>query len=247
MRTTDPATNTVLVTESVFRTARSRARAEVTSEILDAARQELTEVGAVALALRAVARRVGMAPSALYRYFASREELLTALIIDAYDGIGACAEASAARTADDPDPTGRWLAVCRAVRDWALAHPHEFTLVYGSPVPGYAAPTDTVGPATRLPHVLAGLLTGAVADGALTPPKRSLPSLVRPEILAAFGRPPAPFGDLVERTIIAWTSLIGTIHFELFGHFRDVIADPDAYFTSAMTVTATLLGLPDSA
>ena len=78
---------------SVPRTARERARAEITAEILDAARGYLATDGAPALSLRAIARDLGMASSALYRYFRSRDELLTRLIIDAYDSLGAAAEA----------------------------------------------------------------------------------------------------------------------------------------------------------
>ena len=84
-------------------------------------------------------------PSADYRYFASRYELLTALIIDAYDSLGEAAEKADARH-EPHDFTGRWLAVCRAVRRWARRHPHEYTLIYGSPVPGYRAPADTTAP-----------------------------------------------------------------------------------------------------
>src|SRR3954471_4349899 len=78
-------------------TARERVRAELTAEITDAARRQLAEVGAAALSLRAVARELGMASSALYRYFPSRNDLLTRLIIDGYDALGEAAE-----KADDP-------------------------------------------------------------------------------------------------------------------------------------------------
>ena len=77
------------MTGSVPRTARERARAEITAEILDAARGYLATDGAPALSLRAIARDLGMASSAVYRYFKSRDELLTRLIIDAYDALGA--------------------------------------------------------------------------------------------------------------------------------------------------------------
>src|SRR3954447_22391926 len=132
-------------------TARERVRAELTGEITDAARRQLAAVGAAALSLRAVPRELGMASSALYRYFPSRDDLLTRLIIDGYDALGAAAE-----EADLPGeaPRTRWLAVCRAVRAWALTHPHEYALLYGSPVPGYTAPPDTVPAAARVGVVL---------------------------------------------------------------------------------------------
>jgi AcrR family transcriptional regulator len=101
---------------------------------------------------------MGMASSAVYRYFPSRDELLTRLIIDGYDALGAAAE-----DADDPTalPRERWLAACRAVRSWALTHPHEYALLYGSPVPGYAAPRDTVPSAARVGVVLGRILGDA--------------------------------------------------------------------------------------
>ena len=133
------------------RTARERVRAEITREITDTARAQLAASGAAALSLRAVARDLGMVSSAIYRYFASRDELLTALIIDGYNAIGAAVEHADATCARD-DYRGRWLAGCRAARAWAVAHPHEYALIYGSPVPGYQAPADTIAPAaTHLP------------------------------------------------------------------------------------------------
>ena len=83
-------------------TARERARAELTTEITDRARAQLATVGAAGLSLRAVARELGMASSAVYRYFPSRDELLTRLIIDGYDALGAAAEA-----ADEPGAAPR--------------------------------------------------------------------------------------------------------------------------------------------
>ena len=125
------------------------------SEIKAVARRHLAEQGAAALSLRAVAREVGMVSSAVYRYFPSRDDLLTALIVDAYDAVGdrrRGTRAGRARTAgveaavDGASPTPSAA--------WALAHPHEYALVYGSPVPGYAAPTDTIDPAARVALVL---------------------------------------------------------------------------------------------
>ena len=149
---------------SAPRTARERARAEITAEILSAARRYLATDGAPALSLRAIARDLGMASSALYRYFGSRDELLTRLIVDAYDSLGAAAEASEAAV-DRDDLPGRFAAVCRAVRTWALANPNEYALIYGSPVPGYVAPADTVGPATRVSILLMLILIEAAAQG----------------------------------------------------------------------------------
>src|SRR5690349_14669400 len=136
-------------------TARQRARAELTREIKEAARRQLAETGAPQLSLRAVARELGLASSALYRYFPSRDDLLTALIIDAYGALGDQLE----KISSGPDPTSprdRWRALCGTVRDWAREHPHEYALVYGTPVPGYQAPQATIAPAVRVFEALAG-------------------------------------------------------------------------------------------
>src|SRR5262249_39240809 len=147
---------------------RARVRAEMTEEIKSIARRHLASDGAN-LSLRAVARDLGVVSSAIYRYFASRDDLLTALIIDAYNSIGEAVERADAAQPHD-DLLGRWLAVAHAVRDWALAQPHEYALIYGSPVPGYQAPQDTVGPATRGTFVLGGMLRDGVELGLLGEP-----------------------------------------------------------------------------
>src|SRR3954454_1962832 len=123
---------------STARGARARARIEITAAIKDEARRQLAAGGAAALSLRAVARELGLVSSALYRYFPSRDDLLTALIIDAYDSLGAAAEAAAVANGT-AGPRSGWRAVCHAIRDWARQNPHEYALIYGSPVPGYQA------------------------------------------------------------------------------------------------------------
>src|SRR6266511_833145 len=138
----------------------------MTDEIKAVARRRLAAEGAN-LSLRAVAREVGMVSSALYRYFPSRDDLLTALIIDAYNSMGEAGEAADAAVADRADLLGRWLAVTRGLRAWALERPHEYALLYGSPVPGYAAPQDTIGPASRPVVVLGAILSDAQAAGLL--------------------------------------------------------------------------------
>ena len=224
-------------------TARDRVRAELTDEITDAARRQLAEVGAAALSLRAVARDVGMVSSAVYRYFPSRDDLLTRLIIDGYDDVGAAAEA-----ADDPaaPPRERWLAVCRAVRSWALAHPHEYALLYGSPVPGYEAPKDTVPAASRVGVVLGRILGDAARSGALPPASGERdPSLVSAEAVAVLGGEHSSLDDTVRvRALLAWSAVFGTISFELFGHFVGSVEDGDRYFDRAMGELAGLIGLP---
>jgi AcrR family transcriptional regulator len=223
------------------RTARDRARAELTEEIKSAARRQLATVGAEALSLRAVSRELGMVSSALYRYFPSRDELLTALIIDAYDALGSAAEAAAG----GDDLVDEWMAIYAAVRDWARAHPHEYALIYGSPISGYKAPQTTVEPAIRVPLLLLGLLQRAQVSGQLVAPADAPePSgLVaqQAEVLVALA-PDVPLAVLV-RTVIVWTQLFGMISFELFGQLVGSMDPADEFFASASRQMAAFVGL----
>ena len=221
--------------------ARERVRAELTAEITDAARRQLAEVGAAALSLRAVAREVGMVSSAVYRYFPSRDDLLTRLIIDGYDDLGAAAEAADAPSAPSAE---RWMAVCRAVRSWALAHPHEYALLYGSPVPGYRAPKDTVPAASRVGVVLGAILGDAAGSGVLPVGTGERdPGLVSDDAVAVLGGEHPALDETVRmRALLAWSALFGTISFELFGHFVGSVEDADRYFDRVMGDLARLIG-----
>jgi AcrR family transcriptional regulator len=227
------------------RTARARARAELTATIKDVARRHLAAEGTAGLSLRAVARELEMSSSAVYRYYASRDELLTALIVDAYDSLGAAAERADERHDPADDLAGRWLAVGRAVRRWALAHPHEYALIYGSPVPGYAAPRDTIAPATRVPTVVAGLVRAAAATGRLGAAEGGgVPGGLAGDIAAI--RSPLFDGvpdEVVVRALTAWTALFGLVSFELFGQYDNVIAHRDEWFDAACRGLARHVGL----
>ncbi|GHG33874.1 TetR family transcriptional regulator [Streptomyces capoamus] len=222
--------------------ARARARQEVTAAIKDAARGQLAAEGAAKLSLRAVARELGMVSSALYRYFPSRDDLLTALIIDAYDSLGAAAE-RARDAAPGAPPADRWTAVCEAVRHWALAHPHEYALIYGSPVPGYSAPQTTVRAASRVGLALIGILRDAHRGPAgLTAPP--LPAALRPEAerMAADLAPDLP-PEVAAPMVAAWAQLFGLIGFELFGQFNRVVEDRETFFRHAVARLAESVGL----
>jgi AcrR family transcriptional regulator len=219
-------------------------RAELTEEIKRTARRHLAERGAANLSLRSVARDVGLVSSALYRYFPSRDALLTALIIDAYDSLGKAVE-EAEGGADRADLLARHRAACHGVRDWALTHPHEYALTYGSPVPGYVAPQDTVGPASRPSNVLVGILVDGVAAGVLRPqPGDWLDPPVRAEMRSMLQTwridvPPT----VLARGLIAWTNLFGAVSFEVFGRLTAIIDDRRAWFDHQVRAMAILVGL----
>ncbi|MGA3351685.1 MAG: TetR/AcrR family transcriptional regulator [Acidimicrobiales bacterium] len=227
---------------AVVPNARQRVKDAVTAEIVTVARDHLATEGADALSLRAIARQMGMASSAIYRYFPSRDELLTALITEAFDALGQVAETAAAA---EGRAFERWQSVCRAVRAWALRHPHEYALIYGSPVPGYEAPEQTVGPASRVALVLAGLLVDAQRAGELTEidaPALSRAMAAEARQLSRLAMPGVPL-SVVARSIVAWTQLFGHLSFELFGQLAGVVKDTELMFEFEIATTAGLLGL----
>ena len=248
---------------STSRTARERARAELITEIKASARTQLAHVGPEGLSLRAVARDLGMVSSALYRYFPNRDALLTALITDAYETIGAAAEQA---VHNHTQPWQQWHAGCRAVRDWATANPREYALIYGSPVPGYEAPQDTVPPASRVALALLepvrrgythnALSETATVDNGLGPPLDSPPlgttlagqlrELTR-QLRTTSPHPAQPLPEpLMARVLIAWTQLFGMVSFELFGHLVGSVDPSDDFFEYAVTQMAWFIGLAPS-
>jgi AcrR family transcriptional regulator len=220
--------------------ARARARAELTEEIKVLARRQLAEGGASALSLRQIARDLGMVSSAVYRYFASRDELLTALIVESYEAVGAVAEDAAA------DRRGgfrsRWLRVTKAIRSWAIEHPHDYALIYGTPVPGYRAPQDTIPAALRVSVVALDVVRDAVEAGEVTTVANvSIPRSVRRDLAAVRAFAPGVSDDILSRALLAWTHMFGTISFELFGHLHNVIDDYDGFFELQMGRAADIV------
>ena len=228
------------------RTGRTDRGADMRERILAAAREELAAAGPTALSVRSIARRHGVAAGGLYRYVEGRDDLLTALILEAYEDLGAAAEQAAAGT--ERTPAQQWVAVWLAVRERALERPHDFALVYGTPVIGYAAPARTVTAATRLIRVLAQLAVHAHP----APDPDAAPDAALAEDLAtvrAWSREMLEDGDQVTDEVAllvlrGWTEGIGTIGFELHGHFVGSIRHGEAYLAHVARAQARALGLP---
>jgi hypothetical protein len=159
----------------------------------------------------------------------------------AYNEIG-----DAAEQADDPRnaPGERWLAVWRGVRDWALANRHEYALLFGTPVPGYAAPHITVEVAGRMPLVLARIVADAEQAGALAPPPGPpvAPEAVNPDMLVLL-RDTTFGGEQTARLVLAWNRLVGILGFELHGHLVNVTADDAAFFDYTARTEGAFNGL----
>ncbi|MFF2083300.1 TetR/AcrR family transcriptional regulator [Nocardia sp. NPDC058176] len=207
---------------------RARARAQTIAEIKRIGREHLTSQGAAALSLRAVARDLGMVSSAVYRYVSSRDELLTMLVVDGYNALGDAVDTALTDAPDDPATRFRILA--RTVREWALAEPAWYGLLYGTPVPGYDAPAeDTSAPGERVISTMLRVIDGAYRAGLLTPPG------AEPAISA---RTAADFTAIREEfdlatpdwlfaaALGAWTTLFGAVNFDVFDMYgRDTFTD----------------------
>ena len=213
---------------------RERARTELTAKIKRTARKHLLREGAAGLSLRAVARELGLVSSAVYRYFPSRDDLLTSLIIDAYDAFGAAAERAEAAI-DRDDLLGRWRATGQAAYKWSGNHVAEYALIFGSPVPGYEAPEDTIGPATRFTGVLLGILVDAQQAGLRPPINGTLSDEVNADLNELRTRISVNIDtEWLAAGLRAWTGLIGLISFIRFGHLHNVIDDHDLWFDDAL-------------
>lgn len=239
------------------RTPRERARAQTIADIVELGRKHLAEHGAAALSLRAVARDLGVVSSAVYRYVGSRDELLTLLLVDAYNDLGDAVDAAVESVPAD-DFKERFAELARAVRAWALREPARYGLLFGSPVPGYRAPAErTTAPGTRVVTSLVQILDGAHRAGThRADAHRPGASAAEP---AAASMPPALAADLgairrelnvgvpdvlLARGTLVWTSLFGAVSFEVFGQYgAGTFSAPDELFEHHIAVLADLAGL----
>lgn len=197
-------------------------------EIKALARRQMAEGGTASLSLAGIARAMELTPPALYRYYASRDELITALIVDAYEALAQAVGAGAAAV-----PAGRHgarlLAGLRAYRAWALASPGDFQLIFGNPIPGYIAPAEVTTPAARKAlALLLGALQAAHAAGELRePPPDGAPAMALPAI-------PGQLSDVAPAVLAygvsGWARVHGLVMLELFNHIQPIVADTAALF-----------------
>ena len=220
---------------------RERSRAALISEIEQAARDELAAVGAAALSLRSVARRVGLSPSGIYRYFDGRDALLTSLIVEAFERL-----ADTVERADVPGKplSQRWFAMGRAMREWAIENPHDWGLLYGTPVPGYAAPPTTIPAGTRVALRLAGVVAEARRDRGQPLPHSPVPAPLATWLGEL--RPPELTGqpdEVLAMALLAYSHMLGVISSEVFAHFGVNTNPAPDLFDFELRLSATLLGL----
>jgi AcrR family transcriptional regulator len=226
-------------------TRRQRLRDATSEEIKTVARDLMAREGTSSLNLRAIAREMGMTPSALYRYYPSRDAILTALITDAYDSVGEAVERAIDEAREDHACTPI-LAGVHTFRRWALEHPQEYGLIYGSPVPGYEAPPEeTMGPAMRTSLALLELLRRAIAKGILRlPSEDALPQDLR-EVMRAMAAEKAHAELTPASWAMAmqfWVVLHGLLSAEVFGHLPGPLVEHGELFFD-VTVRRALVAI----
>jgi AcrR family transcriptional regulator len=200
--------------------------------IKETAWKQAAEFGAAALSLRAIARELNITAPAIYNYFPSRDELVTALIVDAYNSLGDSQQATLEGVAKQ-DGAARLSALGIAYRDWAVKYPQRYQLIFGTPIPNYHAPEDTTLPASVWALTpLLGTIQAIHNDGnlrierlaKLTPKLKSML-----ETWSEFTGRSAEIEVLYVGYVI-WTRVHGMMMLELGGQLPSFITDPGEVF-----------------
>jgi len=214
-------------------TRREKFRQITMDEIKSLARLQMAEGGTASLSLNAIARQMGMSGPALYRYFESRDALITALIVDAYQALAAALEETAARFGDQPAREGL-LQVLLSYRRWALDHPVDFQLIFGNPIPGYQAEEAVTAPTAG--KVFAPILR--ILERAYRHENRPYPNFLEnlpPQVQIRFSQSMQDFqpflpDKVVYIGIVGWYHIHGMIMLELFNHIQPLVSDPAAFY-----------------
>lgn len=216
---------------------RDRYRAQVRQEVKQAALRQLAAAGPAGVSISAIGKELGVSGPALYRYFASRDDLLTELVIDAYDDLARALQA-AADAASGLAPRDRLDALARAYRAWALAEPHRYRLLFAPPLPGYDAHTDRLVAASEAAmNLLLDAITSLSDDDAGGGPVSDSP--LAGQLTAWAGRHHLDADPATAlRAVLAWSRLHGFVSLEIAGNFASMAIDPEPVFEAQL---ATLL------
>jgi AcrR family transcriptional regulator len=226
---------------------RNRLRVQTSAEIKEIAIRLMADGGPDAISLRAIAREMGMTAGAIYSYFATRNDLITTLIGDVYTSAVDAAEA-ARDAVPDTDAGGRILAWAQAMREWALANPEGFRLIYGDPVPGYHPPADGPGRQAEV-RACSGLVGLVAAAWPAVQAHRSDKSAYDwadfdPGLVAHTQQ---DFPDLppagIALTLRVWGRMHGLMALEIYGHLGTLTHDPAAVYRDEMHDLVASLGL----
>ena len=233
---------------------RDRARADTVREIKETAREVLVEQGVDGLALRAVARRMGMTAPGLYRYFDSREDLVEHVVADLYDELSDVLEG--VRDAAEPATPGvQLMSVARAFREWATTRRAEFGLLFGSAGEGVIPVEDLHGPGDHPPQVASRRFGGVFAEliariyleqGFPVPDEDELEPALRVQLTEWCAKLPValPLG-VMHVFLSCWIRLYGMVCMEVFGHLRFALDDAAPMFESELRALGGILGVGD--
>lgn len=227
------------------RTRRAAQHEATAEEIKTVARRLMRENGTSGLSVRAIAREIGLTPPALYHYYPALEDLITALIVDAFAALGDAVQAAVEALPLNQPARALWAGML-AYRSWALAHPVDFQLIYGNPIPGYTAPAEVTVPLAARPFESLGRALWAAAElGQLNLPVHYQPPPQIAAHLAAWmqqaGYPPPP--ALMYALITGWTRMHGMVMLELFDHTPPTVGDPTAFYEQQVAAFLRELGL----
>ena len=225
------------------RPKRSQQHPDLQTAIKEVAREQIAEHGAPSLSLRAIARELSITAPAIYNYFPSRDDLVTALIVDAYRSLARAL--TKARDAEHKDHAASIVASANAYRSWALIHPEQYGLIFGTPIPGYQAPMAITGPAAgESMLVLVQVLDAAYQDGVLSlaEPTPTLLTLLQPWVdkLEYAGSP-----SVIQLALASWAQIHGLVSLELFGHLAPApeYGDVAALFEAEIQASVKRMGL----
>ncbi|WP_413100737.1 TetR/AcrR family transcriptional regulator [Streptomyces sp. Inha503] len=222
---------------------RERYRKQTREEAKAVALAQLAESGTAGISVNAIAKAMGMTGPALYRYFASRDELLTELITDTYRDLAE----TLAQAVADAAPADRFRAMARAMRDWAKRQPDRYLLIYGTPVPGYHAPPETAEIAAGMMRTIFDACStvgdadgatahGGTAHGAATSHEQQPLTELEAELarhlegVGSWVPGEEPGGELKGRALRTWTRLHGVISLDVQGQFTGMGFDPSVLF-----------------
>jgi AcrR family transcriptional regulator len=228
-------------------TRREKLRNNTIDEIKQLARQQMAAEGATGISLRAIARDMGMTVTALYRYFASYDDLITELIVDAFNALADHVDAAQAAQPHDNYPARLWAAMW-AYREYARQFPHEFALIYGTPIPNYHAPRERTVPATTRTYLVFGrIVHEAIVAGVLHPSAEHV--TIYNAMSEQLKHLPPAIGQLVTSQGLAivgigWARMHGIVMLELFGHLQPVIGDVDVLYRHELTTLFATMGIP---
>jgi AcrR family transcriptional regulator len=240
-------------------TIRERYRAQVRAEVKQAALAQLAQPGPEGISISAIGKQLGVSGPALYRYFASRDELLTELVIDAYHDLAGALTAATSRVSSH-DPGASLEVFARAYRSWALAQPHRYRLLFGPPLPGYDAHAQQlIDAAQKAMNLLLDILgeaadaeagdgaagDGAAGDGAAgdgaAGDRASAPPQPLASQLAAWAQPHHPGIDPATalRAVLIWSRMHGIVSLEIAGNFASMGLDPGQLFDTQLATLTT--------